>query len=124
MNNEKAATLWEGAAFYVAVKAYNSIESSNYSNIEYFSLSDSHINFTSGQGSFNGLTLITPMTSTTTYLIDDYGQIKHQWESSYTPGLSVYLLADGSLLRTGKDDLWTEVIIEVEKNGTNDGNIV
>ncbi len=28
--------LWEGAAFYVAVKAYNSAGSSGYSNIEYF----------------------------------------------------------------------------------------
>jgi uncharacterized protein (TIGR02145 family) len=33
--------LWEGAAYYVAVKAYNSSGSSGYSNIEYFDLSSS-----------------------------------------------------------------------------------
>jgi len=36
-----SANLWEGAAFYVAVQAHNSIQSSLYSNIEYFMLSGS-----------------------------------------------------------------------------------
>ena len=31
-----SATLWEGAAFFVTVQAYDSVESSVYSNIEYF----------------------------------------------------------------------------------------
>jgi hypothetical protein len=33
-------TLWEGAAFYLAVQAYNKFGSSGYSNIEHFSVSD------------------------------------------------------------------------------------
>jgi len=31
-----SASLWDGAAFYVAVEAYDSVETSGYSNIEYF----------------------------------------------------------------------------------------
>jgi len=31
-----SVNLWEGAAFYVAVQAYDSVESSGYSNIDYF----------------------------------------------------------------------------------------
>ena len=31
-----SANLWEGAAFYVAIQAYDTVESSGYSNIEYF----------------------------------------------------------------------------------------
>ena len=31
-----SVNLWEGAAFYVAVQAYDSVKSSGYSNIEYF----------------------------------------------------------------------------------------
>lgn len=33
-----SASLWESAAFYVAIQAYNSIGSSGYSNIEHFSI--------------------------------------------------------------------------------------
>lgn len=174
-------TLWQGAAYYVAIKAYNSLEKSEYSNIEYFILDSNHIPFTSAKGSYNGLTLFAPMLSTTTYLMDDTGNILHEWSSSYTPGLSVYLMPDGSILRTGnhnnghfsvggkggiieqmtwdgevtwqfqysdsnkslhhdieplpngnilalswelKDDLWTEVIVEIEKQGSDSANIV
>jgi len=52
--------------------------------------------------SFEGFTLFAPMTSTTTYLINNYGLLVHSWESSYRPGVSVYLLEDGNLLRTAK----------------------
>lgn len=173
--------LWEGAAYYVAIKAYSNTETSDYSNIEYFVLNKDHLSYSSDAGSFNGLTLITPMGAKNTYLIDDTGNNKHQWQSDYAPGLSAYLLEDGNLLRTGtdhnddfsaggkggyieemdwdgnilwqyqysdsekslhhdieplpngnilalsweiKDDIWTEVIIEIEKVGTNGGNIV
>ena len=34
-----SAILWEGAAYYVAIQAYDSVESSGYSNIEYFIIS-------------------------------------------------------------------------------------
>jgi len=174
-------SLWDGTAYYVAIQSYTDANTTAYSNIEYFVLDPNHISFSSFAGSFNGLTLISPMGSTTTYLIDDLGQSEHQWESNFTPALSVYLLENGHLLRTGKDvnssfnvggqggyieemdwngnliwqfkysdtekvlyhdikrmangnilalswelkdTVWTEVIIEIEKQGNTQGNIV
>ncbi|MCB0704165.1 MAG: aryl-sulfate sulfotransferase [Saprospiraceae bacterium] len=38
-----------------------------------------------------------------TYLIDACGAIVNSWESDYDPGLSMYLLEDGTLLRTAKE---------------------
>lgn len=38
------------------------------------------------------------------YLINNCGQIINEWQSEYTPGNAVYLLPNGNLLRTGKDD--------------------
>lgn len=52
--------------------------------------------------SFKGYTLFSPLSHTTTYLINNEGQKVHSWESSYTPGNSVYLLENGNLLRTGR----------------------
>jgi hypothetical protein len=37
----------------------------------------------------------------TTYLIDNCGRQIHTWTSDYSPGLDVYLLPDGTLLRSG-----------------------
>ena len=56
--------------------------------------------FTNTIDSYNGYTLFAPMTSTTTYLIDNCGEKVHDWGSNYKPGLSVYLLENGTLLRT------------------------
>ena len=39
-----SATLWEGAAFFVAVQAYDSVDSSVYSNIEHFVIEKSYTN--------------------------------------------------------------------------------
>ena len=39
-----SATLWEGAAYFVAVQAYDSVGSSVYSNIEYFAIDSSLLN--------------------------------------------------------------------------------
>ena len=50
---------------------------------------------------FQGYTLIAPMFSKTTYLIDMKGKVVRTWESDYTPGASAYLLENGHLLRTG-----------------------
>lgn len=50
--------------------------------------------------SFNGYTLFSPNADTNTYLIDNCGQLINSWKSNYNPGLSAYLLEDGSLLRT------------------------
>ncbi len=55
----------------------------------------------SNSGQQEGYVLFAPLSSTTTYLIDKQGQKVHSWQSKYTPGKSVYLLPDGSLLRTG-----------------------
>ena len=52
--------------------------------------------------SLNGYTLFAPNTSTTTYLINNCGEIINTWESNYDVGLSVYLLENGNLLRTKK----------------------
>lgn len=52
-------------------------------------------------GNQDGYVLFAPGTSTTTYLIDKCGRQVHSWKSEYRPGQSVYLLADGSLIRAG-----------------------
>lgn len=52
--------------------------------------------------SYNGYTLLAPLSSTETYLINNCGQVVNQWSSTFTPGASVYLLQNGNLLRTGK----------------------
>ena len=49
-------------------------------------------------GSYDGYTLFSP--SEETFLIDNCGRIVNSWSSNYTPGNSVYLLEDGSILRT------------------------
>lgn len=49
---------------------------------------------------FDGYTLFAPMASTIAYLIDNSGEVIHTWESDYNPALSVYLLENGSILRT------------------------
>ena len=47
--------------------------------------------------------LMSPIPSTTTFLLDQEGREVHTWTSpgGYRPALSAYLLPDGSLLRTG-----------------------
>ncbi|GAA4887619.1 aryl-sulfate sulfotransferase [Flaviramulus aquimarinus] len=55
-------------------------------------------------GSYNGFTLFTPNPSTETYLINNCGEVVHQWSSTFTPGNAVYVLENGNLLRTGKID--------------------
>ena len=53
---------------------------------------------------FDGYTLLAPLSSTTTWLINNCGEVIHTWESVSKPGLAAYLLEDGTLLRTGKAD--------------------
>jgi len=50
----------------------------------------------------DGYTLLAPVKSTQTYLIDNCGQVVNQWTSENKVGLSAYLLEDGSLLRTAQ----------------------
>jgi Arylsulfotransferase (ASST) len=47
-----------------------------------------------------GQILYSPMWSTTTYLMDSSGVINHTWSSSFFPGVSVWWLGDGTILRT------------------------
>jgi len=50
---------------------------------------------------FDGYTLFAPLSTNTVYLIDMLGREVHSWETEHTPGNSVYLLEDGTLLVTG-----------------------
>ena len=50
---------------------------------------------------YKGYTLVAPMNSKSTYLIDMEGRIVHTWESNCTPALIPYLLDNGNLLRPG-----------------------
>lgn len=54
------------------------------------------------EDAYAGYTLVAPLRSKVTYLLDMQGQVAHTWESDSTPGNAVYLLEDGSLLRTGR----------------------
>jgi len=51
---------------------------------------------------FAGYNLYAPVRSTETHLIANDGSELHSWSSAYTPGMSVYLLEDSTLLRTAK----------------------
>jgi len=48
-----------------------------------------------------GYTLFAPKHNTVTYLMDNQGQVVHQWKSEYEPGQTAYLLPNGHLLRAG-----------------------
>jgi len=50
-----------------------------------------------------GYVLFAPMNDSTTYLIDKCGYVVHRWAGKYRPGLSVYLLPNGKLLKSGRD---------------------
>jgi hypothetical protein len=50
--------------------------------------------------SIDGQILLAPMWSSVTYLIDSSGTVNHTWPSSYMPGVAVWWLGDGSILRT------------------------
>ena len=52
-------------------------------------------------GAFDAYTLLSPLTSNETYLINNCGEVVHQWTSAFRPGASTYLLENGNLLRTG-----------------------
>ena len=47
-----------------------------------------------------GYTLIAPISSKKSFLIDNCGRKVHEWTSKYTPAFSAHLTDDGSLLRT------------------------
>lgn len=49
---------------------------------------------------YDGYTLLAPIRSTTSYLIDNCGEVVQSWPSDYTPQVT-YLLENGNLLHTG-----------------------
>lgn len=49
---------------------------------------------------FAGQILYSPICSTQTYLIDKTGAINHTWSSDYLPGMMVYWLGNGTILRS------------------------
>ena len=52
---------------------------------------------------FEGYTIVSPIRSTSTYLVDMKGEVVHVWKGGYTPTFGVYLLDNGNLLRAGHD---------------------
>jgi hypothetical protein len=60
--------------------------------------------FQNSPESYNGYTLFSSIFGTTTYLIDNCGKQVHSWQGNFPyVRTSVYLLPDGSLLRSGSD---------------------
>ena len=55
--------------------------------------------FLNDESAFNGYTLLAPTSSTSTYLVDNCGQLINSWTSNYRPGEASYLIPDGRLLR-------------------------
>lgn len=53
----------------------------------------------------DGYVLFTPEQNKSAYLIDNCGEKINEWTFTEIPGLTCYLLEDGTLLRAGKDSL-------------------
>jgi hypothetical protein len=51
---------------------------------------------------YPGYTLVAPVLSTRTHLIDMQGKVVRTWQSRYTAGQAAYLLENGHLLRAGQ----------------------
>ncbi len=65
-------------------------------------------------GVFEGYTLFSSHTSS--FLIDNCGQVVNRWDSQYLPGNAVYLLENGDLLRAGRFDEG-ENLVAIPGNG-------
>src|SRR5262245_19585426 len=50
-------------------------------------------------GAYQGYTLLSPLQSRTTFLIDMNGKVAHSWATNSTPSSIAYLLDNGNLLR-------------------------
>ena len=55
--------------------------------------------FFDNASAFDGYTLMAPMHYTTTYLMNNAGEVVHRWRSAYEPGRSAYLLENGHMIR-------------------------
>lgn len=58
--------------------------------------------FQNDSSAVNGYTLLFPNVSESTWLLDNCGNVVHQWDSDFKPGLVAYLLENGNLLRTAR----------------------
>jgi len=56
---------------------------------------------------YNGYTLFSPMSQQKTFLINNNGQLLHEWTSISEPGHTLYLNPDGTLYRTGRVEVIT-----------------
>jgi hypothetical protein len=55
-------------------------------------------------GAFDGYTLLSPLRSGSTFLVDLRGEVVHRWDVGVAPGNMAYLLDGGSLLRPVRID--------------------
>ncbi|MCF8373890.1 MAG: aryl-sulfate sulfotransferase [Bacteroidales bacterium] len=58
--------------------------------------------FLNTEESYNGYTLFAPMRNTSTFLIDNCGELVHSWASTRRPTFTAYLREDGTLIRAGR----------------------
>jgi hypothetical protein len=56
------------------------------------------------EGTFDGLTLLSPLNSDHVYLLDMDGEIVHDWTTTHAPGGGCYFQGDGSILRCARLD--------------------
>lgn len=61
--------------------------------------------FEYGNEVFEGYTLFAPQQNTSTYLVDNCGNLIHEWQSDLRPGSVVYLEEDGYLYRAERLDI-------------------
>jgi hypothetical protein len=52
-----------------------------------------------GGGTFDGQILFAPFYSTTTYLVDNAGRVRHTWATDFQPDASAYWVRNGTILR-------------------------
>jgi hypothetical protein len=67
-----------------------------YTNVSSTTIATSH---ELGGRVIDGQILFAPYYSTTTYLVDSAGRIRHTWSSGYQPASEAYWLGDGAILR-------------------------
>ncbi len=68
-----------------------------------FTIGSTDISSTAGPPA-SGYNLFSPLGSTDTYLMDKDQTVLNTWTSTYGPGLSLYLLPNGDLIRTASTD--------------------
>ena len=57
------------------------------------------------ESAFDGLTLFTPESNNSVYLVNNCGEKIQEWTFTEKPALTCYLLENGNLLRAGKTSI-------------------